>query len=94
MADASAMTLCVCVPARNEAARLPILLNALAMQDWPGAIPVAIAINNSTDDSRAVADAARHRHAARLDIRITEHNFARASPAHGMGPILGRRPCH
>lgn len=76
MADASAMTLCVCVPARNEAARLPILLNALAMQDWPGAIPVAIAINNSTDDSRAVADSARHRHAGRLDIRIVERTFA------------------
>lgn len=76
MADASAMILCVCVPARNEAARLPILLDALAKQDWPGPIPVSIAINNSTDDSRAVVDAARHRHAGRLDIHITERTFA------------------
>ncbi|MBV2148040.1 glycosyltransferase [Sphingobium sp. AS12] len=76
MADTIAMTLCVCVPARNEAARLPILLDALAMQDWPGALPVVIAINNSTDDSRAVADAACHRHAGRLDVHIVERTFA------------------
>jgi glycosyltransferase involved in cell wall biosynthesis len=75
MDDASAMTLCVCVPARNEAARLPILLDALAMQDWPGRIPVAIAINNSGDDSLAVAEAARLRHAGRLDVHTTERTF-------------------
>ncbi len=70
------MTLCVCVPARNESARLPILLDALAMQDWPDVIPVSIAINNSSDNSRAVVEAARQRHAGRLNIGITEHIFA------------------
>ena len=35
-----AMTLCVCVPARNEAERLPVLLDALAAQDWPTPVMV------------------------------------------------------
>ncbi len=69
------MILCVCVPARNEAMRLPTLLDALALQDWPGAIPVAIGINNSTDDSVAVVQAAGVRYAGRLDIQMTERNF-------------------
>lgn len=74
--DASTMTLCVCVPARNEAARLPTLLDALATQDWHGAIPVSLAINNSSDDSLAVVEAASHRHAGRLTIQVTERIFA------------------
>lgn len=69
------MTLCVCVPARNEAMRLPTLLDALALQDWPGPIPVAIAINNSSDDSVAIVHAARLHHAGRLDIQIIERIF-------------------
>ncbi|SES17490.1 Glycosyltransferase like family 2 [Sphingobium sp. YR768] len=69
------MALCVCVPARNEALRLPTLLDALSSQDWPGPIPVAIGINNSSDDSLAVVEAARHRHAGRLDIHIVQCTF-------------------
>lgn len=76
MADSNPMNLCVCVPARNEAARLPTLLDALAMQDWPGPIPVAIAINNSTDDSRAVVESACVRYAERLAVHISERTFA------------------
>ncbi|WP_231635591.1 hypothetical protein [Novosphingobium sp. ST904] len=46
MAD---LDICVCVPARNEAGRLPTLLAALAAQTWQRAIPVAIAVNNTND---------------------------------------------
>lgn len=66
---------CVCVPARNEAARLPVLLNALAAQDWPARIAICIGINNTTDDSLALIDAARIRHADRLDLRVTQAHF-------------------
>lgn len=66
---------CVCVPARNEAARLPVLLAALAAQDWPGPIMVAIGVNNTTDDSlRAIADAQRH-HGDHLDIKTVVADF-------------------
>ena len=37
----------ICVPARNEARRLPVLLEALAAQEAPGPIKVALCINNS-----------------------------------------------
>lgn len=70
------MPLCVCVPARNEATRLPILLDALARQEWPGAIMVSIGINNTTDDSLSVIEAARQRHAGRLDLHVIERTFA------------------
>ncbi|UVO50114.1 glycosyltransferase [Sphingomonas sp. SUN019] len=63
---------CVCVPARNEAARLPILLDALAAQTLPGPIAVALCINNSDDDSVAVVAEVSARHAPRLDVRIDE----------------------
>lgn len=76
MVEVGSIDLCVCVPARNEAARLPILLDALALQDWPGPIMVSIGINNTTDDSIAIVEAARKRHAGRLDLRITERTFA------------------
>lgn len=67
---------CVCVPARNEAARLPVLLAALAAQDWPDPIMVAIGVNNTTDDSLSViADAQRH-HGDHLDIKTVVADFA------------------
>ena len=47
----SSLRFCVCVPARNEKQRLPVLLAALAAQDYRGPIPVAVCINNSTDGS-------------------------------------------
>ena len=68
--------LCVCVPARNEAQRLPVLLDALAAQDWPGPIPVSLGINNSSDDSLAVIASARERHADRLLLHVEERHFA------------------
>tara|TARA_R110000868_G_scaffold86565_4_gene242744 strand:+ start:335 stop:1273 length:939 start_codon:yes stop_codon:yes gene_type:complete len=73
---AAPMHLCVCVPARNEAARLPILLDALARQDWVGPVPVVVAINNTTDDSVQVVESARERHAGRLHIALLSADFA------------------
>lgn len=77
MADIAAIALCVCIPARNEADRLPIVLDALAAQDWRGPIKVSMGVNNTTDDSLAVIDAARKRHADRLAIHVVTAHFPR-----------------
>lgn len=45
----------ICVPARNEAKRLPVLLEALAQQTLTSPINVALCINNSTDRSAEAA---------------------------------------
>ncbi len=66
---------CVCVPARDEVHRIGRLLAALAAQDHPGAIPVVIALNNTTDASRYVVEAVGRRHVDRLDIYLDEHVF-------------------
>ena len=66
---------CVCVPARNEERRLPVLLAALAAQDLPGRISVALCINNSTDGSLPQAQAAADRWKDRLDIVIDLQTF-------------------
>lgn len=75
MSDAPPIASCICVPARNEAARLPILLDAIAAQDWPGPISVSIAVNNTTDDSLDVIAAARAQHEGRLDIHVAVADF-------------------
>ena len=67
---------CVCVPARNEAERLPVLLAALAAQDWPGPVMVSIGVNNTTDDSLDVIGRAQRRYGARLDIAVVVADFA------------------
>jgi hypothetical protein len=64
------MDLCVCVPARNEAGRLPTLLSALAEQTWPLPIPVSIAVNNSDDESLEVIKRAQARYSGRLAIDL------------------------
>lgn len=81
MDEQGATSLCVCVPARNEAARLPRLIDALASQNWPGVIALAVAVNNTTDDSIAVIDRCRQDHRARLAIDITQVDFP-AQQAH------------
>ena len=51
----------VCVPARNEANRLPSLLRALANQTWleigPTPLQTVIVLNNCDDDSERVVEA-------------------------------------
>lgn len=69
------MDLCVCVPARNEADRLPVLFDALAAQSWKPAVPVSIAVNNSTDNSLTIIEQARQHHVGRLDIHVERVNF-------------------
>lgn len=76
MGETGPARLCVCVPARNEADRLPVLLKAIAQQDFPGVIPVVIAINNTTDNSLDVLKRCRADYQGRLGIDVTNVRFA------------------
>lgn len=67
--------LCVCVPARNEAERLPALLEALADQDWSETICVLVAINNTSDKSMEAVALAQARHVGRLNIHVVSAYF-------------------
>ena len=67
---------CVCVPARDEADRLPRLLDALAHQTGVGRVRVALCINNTTDGTRRQAEAVAAAHEATLTLSIVEHTFA------------------
>ncbi|WP_374274203.1 glycosyltransferase family A protein [Brevundimonas sp.] len=62
---------CVCVPARNEAARLPVLLEALAAQDLGHRTPVFLWVNDtpSADATEERLRLARTSFADRLDLR-------------------------
>jgi hypothetical protein len=71
--------LVVCVPARNEAERLPRLIQALARQTLQG-IAVLVALNNTTDQSLGVIRSACLRHPA-LKVIVNEATFA-AADAH------------
>ena len=66
---------CVCVPARNEADRLPILLDALARQDFDGPIRVSILINNTVDDSVAAVARAQAAWGERLHLAVACHDL-------------------
>lgn len=68
----------VCVPARDEAARLPQLLNALATQTVPAT--VLVALNNTIDDSRVAIETARKRF-SHLPVVIDDMTFP-ADEAH------------
>ncbi|KMS56571.1 glycosyl transferase family 2 [Novosphingobium barchaimii LL02] len=72
----SDIDICVCVPARNEAARLPVLFAALAAQTCRGPVLLAVAVNNSNDDSFAVIEQARVRYAGQLVIHVEQVTFA------------------
>ncbi len=48
-------SVCVLVPARNEAALLPQTLPALVAQDYPGAVRVVVVDDRSADGTAAVA---------------------------------------
>ncbi len=65
----------VCVPARDEAERLPRLIAALASQDWPSPLPVVVALNNTTDASREVLDGLSSRRHDQLVLHIDEAVF-------------------
>ena len=70
---------CVCVPARNEADRLPILLGALSAHDRPEPITVLVSVNNTNDGSRQVLLDAAHHYRESLLLRIDETVFPPAA---------------
>lgn len=76
MGSAPSTRLCVCVPARDEADRLPVLLEAIAAQDFPGVIPVAVVVNNTADNSLDVLERCCADHRGRLSIDVTDTAFA------------------
>ena len=65
----------VCVPARNEAKRLPVLLEALAQQTLTSPINVALCINNSTDGSAEAAQEATAKAEGRLRLNLLTCDF-------------------
>lgn len=69
------MKFCVCIPAKDEEARLPVLLDALARQSVADRIAVVICLNNTTDRSRQRIEAMRAIHVARLDLIVDECSF-------------------
>lgn len=79
---------CVCVPARDEEARLPILLDALADQDAAGPVTVTLCVNNSDDRSAAIARTHAGSRPHRLAILLDECRLP-AAAAH-VGTARGR----
>ncbi|WP_245479832.1 glycosyltransferase [Hansschlegelia zhihuaiae] len=55
--------------------RLPRLLRALAAQDLPGVLPVVIALNNTTDNSREVVERIAGELRSFIAIRVDERIF-------------------
>ncbi|WP_082359280.1 glycosyltransferase family 2 protein [Bosea sp. AAP35] len=69
------MKFCVCIPAKDEEARLPVLLDALARQTIADRIAVVICLNNTTDRSRQRIEAMNTIHSTRLDLIVDECIF-------------------
>lgn len=74
-ATGSAIEFVVCVPSRNEAERLPVLLASLAEQDCGTPIHVQLCVNNSYDGSVDRVCVAAQKHADRLVIHLDEIDF-------------------
>jgi len=66
---------CICVPARNEEERLPLLLEALAGQNVEGPVPIAICLNNTTDASKDVIATVSKRYRDRLAVALEVATF-------------------
>lgn len=67
--------LCVCVPARNEADRIDILIGALAEQEVRFPIQVALCVNNSDDATAERAAQAAGRSNGRISLTIEVRTF-------------------
>ncbi|MCR0984571.1 glycosyltransferase [Roseomonas populi] len=80
----------VCIPARNEAERIPRLLRALAAQEGSAPLRVLVLANNCTDGT---AEAARREGAPSLDLRVEEASLppdrAHAGGARGLAMERG-----
>lgn len=48
-------SVCAVIPARNEAALLPVTLRSLLLEDYPGSFSVILVEDQSTDDTAGVA---------------------------------------
>ncbi|WP_338664157.1 glycosyltransferase family 2 protein [Pararoseomonas sp. SCSIO 73927] len=85
----------VCIPARNEAERIPRLLRALAAQEGTALLRVLVLANNCTDDT---ARAARQGAAPSLDLRVEEASLppdrAHAGGARGLAMERGAAWLH
>lgn len=66
---------CVCVPARNEAEHIGNLIAALAVHRLPAPLLVALCVNNSTDDTAAIAARAADAAHGRVTLEIVEKTF-------------------
>lgn len=53
-------TVCVVIPARNEAQLLPITLRSLLLQDYPGEFHIFLVDDHSTDGTAAFAEGVAH----------------------------------
>ncbi|HEY0291581.1 MAG TPA: glycosyltransferase [Hansschlegelia sp.] len=69
---------CVCIPARNEARRLPALIASLAAQTVAKARPlsVVVVVNNSDDGSETALQKLARVHAKALDVHADIIDFA------------------
>jgi hypothetical protein len=66
---------CVCVPARDEAERLPGLLASLAAQEPGQRLPVVLLLNNCVDATADVARICAATYRDQLSLRIVERNY-------------------
>jgi len=66
---------CVCVPARNEATTIGVLLEGLARQDVQAPVPIALCVNNTTDNTVKVAQRIATQSNGRLRLVVEEHGF-------------------
>jgi len=85
---------CVCVPARNEGDRIGVLIDALANQDVPGPIPLALCVNNSDDGTAIRARMGADANRGRIALWLCECDFppelAHAGSARRAAMELGR----
>ncbi|MDG5487820.1 glycosyltransferase family A protein [Sphingomonas sp. BGYR3] len=79
---------CVCIPARNEAQRLPTLIEALADQTVQVPFFVSIALNNCDDGSAALLERLARRNADRLTIRAIDVRIDDPKPNAGAARAL------
>ncbi|UAK25707.1 glycosyltransferase [Sphingomonas nostoxanthinifaciens] len=70
------VALCVCIPARNEAAHIATLFDALAAQDVAAPFAVALCVNNSDDGTTQIASDAAERVGSIFALHLCECVFA------------------
>lgn len=69
---------CVCIPARNEADHIGILIDALGSQNLRAPLNVALCVNNSDDDTASIARNAAALTKGQVRLAICECRFESA----------------